>query len=137
MRDATSDRSVVRRRWEEGEGFRETLASRLANDEERETVRRFGALFFRLLLERSGPGSRAGLLEPSSTWTELSAILAELRHLSAYLEEVGRGWRDHDLAPEDAKLSRFAARFVGRVRRLAEKLEEELGRSAREGELRP
>ena len=134
MREATGDGSWGGRGWEEDEGFRETLAIRLADDEERATVRRFGALLFRLLLERSSPAGPKDALSVSPTRAEIAAVAAELRHLSGYLDAVGRGWLDHELDREDAALSRFAAGLAGRVDRLAETVEKRLGRSTRPGE---
>lgn len=100
-------------------------------------MRDFGALLFRLLLERSEPGRRVAEEAVSATRVELEAVAAELRHLSAFLREMGRGWFDHELGPEDAELSKFARRLAGRVRRLAESIEEKLGRGTRPGGARP
>jgi class 3 adenylate cyclase len=134
MRDANGDGSGGLRPWEEAEGFREMLAICLADDEERRTVRRFGALLFRLLLERSSPAAPTDGLGGSVIEAELAAVREELRHLAAFLAAVGRGWRDDELGASDAQLSKFAARLARRVRRLAEEVEERLGQGLRMGE---
>lgn len=106
--------------WENHEGFRETLLRVIPDGEEAQATRQFGAVFFRMLLERSGPESESG---ESSTKSELGAAAKELRHLEAYLADVGRGWKDHCLDPADTKLSKFAGRLARHVGEVADQIE--------------
>lgn len=127
-RDESIPRSPIPRidpaRWEEYEGFRETLLQHFTEPAANTAVRGFGTLLFNLALESSGswPAPQEG-----TTGSELRAALADLRHLEGFLGAVGR---EHILSSLDARaiaLSQLAAALVPDLRSIADRLEEELG----------
>jgi hypothetical protein len=109
--------------WEKGEGFRETLLLHYTDPEANETLRRFGSLLFNQALEGGGswPHHPEG-----ATRSELRAALADLRHLEGFLAAVGREHVLSSLNPSDEALSRFAESQAVEVRRMADRIEEEL-----------
>src|SRR5262245_34281158 len=93
--------------WEEHEGFRETLLLHVTDPGATQTLRRLGGFLFDSSLARaeSWPHHPEG-----ETRAELSAALADLRHLEGFLSSVGREHQVSSLSPGDEALSLFAGR---------------------------
>ena len=111
--------------FEDNEGFRETLLFRYTEPQANETLRRLGGLLFNLSLSHGEdwPNHPGG-----ETRAELSAALADLRHLEGFLTSVGREHQVSSLDPQDEALSLFAEGQAVEVGRMADRIEEELGR---------
>jgi hypothetical protein len=110
--------------FEEHEGFRETLLSRYTEPHANETLRRLGELLFNLSLEcaEGWPPRPEG-----ETRAELSAALADLRHLQGFLSAVGREHEISSLSDADDALSIFAGEQAGELARIADEIEAALG----------
>lgn len=111
--------------WEEMEGFRETLLLHFTDRKANTTLRDLGDLLFELSLEysRFWPDRPEGM-----TRSELRAALADLRHLEGFLAAVGKERDTSSLDPDEDALSRFASEQGMEVRRIADRIEEELAR---------
>ena len=109
--------------WEEYEGFRETLLLHFTEPRANRTLREFGSFLLDVALECAGswPDRPEG-----STHAELSAALADLRHLQGFLASVGREHLVSSLDFEATALSQFAARQSGEVETIANRIEDEL-----------
>ncbi len=135
MPDLSSAAAVIPRidpaRFEEHEGFRETLLLHFTEPKTNSTLRDLGLLLFDLALECSGswPDHLEGTIR-----SELSAALADLRHLEGFLASVGREHIVSSLDFEGTALSQFAARQALEVERIANRIEEELGQWAGKAE---
>src|ERR1700744_6170854 len=97
---------------EEGEGFRETLLLHFTDPEANETLRRLGRLVFGMSLDSapSWPHHPEG-----ETRAELSAALADLRHLEGFLAAVGREHEVSSLSEAEDALSILAGELAGEV----------------------
>jgi hypothetical protein len=111
-------------RFEESEGFRETLLFRYTEPEANGTLRRLGGLLFDLSLEcaEGWPHRPEG-----ETRAELSAALADLRHLQGFLSAVGREREISSLSDADDVLSLFAGEQAGELARIGDEIERALG----------
>jgi hypothetical protein len=110
--------------FEESEGFRETLLFRYTEPQANETLRRLGGLLFDLSLNHAEdwPHHPQG-----ETRAELSAALADLRHLEGFLAAVGREHEISSLSDVDNALSIFAGEQAGDLARIADEIERALG----------
>lgn len=115
--------SIDPARWEEGEGFRETLLLHFSDPEANATLRRLGVLFFNVSLELAGswPHHPGG-----ETRAELRAALADLRHLEGFLASLGREHEVSSLSEEEDVLSLVAARHAVELGRIAREIEQAL-----------
>jgi hypothetical protein len=111
--------------WEEFPVFRETFLMYITPPGYAAALRKVGEMLFTMILESYDPWP--GWPE-SSTRTELRAAVADLRHLEGFLAALGREHVVSSLTREDERLSRFAARQVAVVARIARRIEEELVR---------
>jgi hypothetical protein len=105
-------------------GFRETLLFRYTEPRDNETLRRLGGLLFDLSLTHTEdwPHHPHG-----ETRAELSAALADLRHLEGFLAAVGR---EHEISPLsriDDELSILAGVQAGELARIGDEIERALG----------
>jgi hypothetical protein len=109
--------------WEEGEGFRETLLLHYTEPEANATLRRLGKLVFDVSLECAGawPHHPHG-----ETHAELSAAVADLRHLQGFLAAVGQEHEISSLSVPDEVLSHLAARQSAELARIADEIERAL-----------
>src|SRR3954470_13151418 len=103
--------------FEESEGFRETLLVRYTEPQANETLRRLGVLLFDLSLTHAEdwPHHSEG-----ETRAELSAALADLRHLQGFLSSVGREHEISSLSDADDALSIFAGEQAGELARIGD-----------------
>lgn len=113
--------------WEKHEGLRETLLLHFTDPEANETLRRLGDFLFNasLACAASWPHHPEG-----ETRAELSAALADLRHLEGFLASVGKEHQVSSLSPADELLSQFAGRQALVLSRIADEIEHELGEGA-------
>jgi hypothetical protein len=118
-------------RFEDHEGFRETLLFHFTEPRTNSTLRDLGLLLFDLALECSGswPDRSEGTIH-----SELRAALADLRHLEGFLASVGREHVVSSLGFDETALSQFAARQAIEVGTIANRIEEELGQWEKQGE---
>lgn len=116
--------SIDPARWEEGEGFRETLLLHYSDPEANATLRRLGSFLFNASLELAGswPHHPEG-----ETRAELRAALADLRHLEGFLAAVGREHEASSLSEEEDVLSLVAARQAVELGQIAREIEQALG----------
>jgi hypothetical protein len=112
--------------WEDFPVFRETFLMYFTEPPTNAALRIFGRLFHELVLEyyHHWPSWPEGV-----TATELRAAVADLRHLEGYLGSVGREHEEAALTGPEMALSRLAARQAGELARIANELEQALGRS--------
>lgn len=112
--------------WEDFSVFRETFLMYFTEQPANAALRIFGRLFHELVLEyyHHWPNWPEGV-----TATELRAAVADLRHLEGYLGAVGREHEEAALTGPETALSRLAARQAGELARIADELEQALGRS--------
>jgi hypothetical protein len=111
--------------WEDFPVFRETFLMYFTEPPANSALRIFGRLFHELVLEyyHHWPNWPEGV-----TATELRAALADLRHLEGYLSAVGREHQDASLSESDTALSILAGRLAGELSRVADEIEQALGR---------
>ena len=111
--------------WEDFPIFRETFLLYITDPAYNAALRIFGRLLHELVLEyyRHWPNWLEG-----ATATELRAAVADLRHLEGYLGAVGREHEEASLTEPEMALSRLAARQSGELTRIADELEQALGR---------
>lgn len=111
--------------WEDFPVFRETFLFYFTEPPANAALRVFGRLFHELVLEyyHHWPEWPEGV-----TATELRAALADLRHLEGYLAAVGREHQDAALSEPDTALSVMAGRHAGELARIAEEIEQAIGR---------
>lgn len=112
--------------WEDFPVFRETFLMYFTESPTNAALRIFGRLLHELVLEyyHHWPSWPEGV-----TTTELRAAVADLRHLEGYLGAVGREHEEAALTGPETALSRLAARQAGELARIADELEQALGRS--------
>jgi hypothetical protein len=111
--------------WEDFPVFRETFLMYFTEPPANAALRIFGRLFHELVLEyyHHWPSWPEGV-----TATELRAAVADLRHLEGYLGAVGREHEEAALTEPEMALSRLAARQAGELTRIADEIEQALGR---------
>jgi hypothetical protein len=111
--------------WEDFPVFRETFLLYITDPAYNAALRVFGRLLHELVLEyyHHWPNWLEGV-----TATELRAAVADLRHLEGYLGAVGREHEEASLAEPEMALSRLAAHKAGELTRIADELEQALGR---------
>jgi len=105
--------------WNESDSFRETALLWIDDPEDRQAIRRAGRVLYDLAVE----ASRAMGDESSMTRAELSAAVADLRHMEGFLASVGREAEESTLEPDDDALAHFAGRLAGQVGSLAGAIE--------------
>ena len=110
--------------WEDFAVFRETFLAYFTRAEDAAAFRHLGSLIFEMLLEHARYFSDP---PESPTRRELRAALADLRHVQGFLRTLGNQHRESSLDPQDAALSRYAGLQSGKVRRLADRIEQRLG----------
>lgn len=111
--------------WEDFPAFRETFLMYFTEPPANAALRVVGRLFHEMLLEyyHHWPEWPEGV-----TATELRAALADLRHLEGYLAAVGREHQDAALNESDTALSLLAGRHAVELARIAEEIEQAIGR---------
>jgi hypothetical protein len=109
--------------WEDFPAFRETFLMYITPPGYGAAIRKAGEMLYSLLLD--SPAEWPGWTE-SSTRTEMRAAVADLRHLQGFLASVGREREVSSLDPEDAFLSRLAAKLAPQLGKLAGWIEDEL-----------
>jgi hypothetical protein len=117
--------------WEAFPAFRETFLMHVTPLGYSTALRVLGQMLYGLVLE---PPTGWPEWEASATRTELSAAVADLRHLQGFLTSVGQEHEAASLGPIDERLSRFAERQAREVARLAERIEKELGEGEEKAE---
>ncbi|HLX10965.1 MAG TPA: hypothetical protein VKY89_24175 [Thermoanaerobaculia bacterium] len=70
--------------------------------------------------------SSQSLVAPSTTRSDLEAIVADLRYLEGYIAMVGRASSELSLPSSDDALARFAGKLARRVGALVRSVEERL-----------
>jgi hypothetical protein len=99
--------------------YRETALCRFPDSEERETLQRFGSLVLAWAVgAEHGEEGKA-----TQTGSALSAVAADLRHLSVYLRAVVDEVEGNVVEPAEAHLGFLAKRWVPKVAVLAQEVE--------------
>src|SRR5579863_8046438 len=111
--------------WDESESFRETTLQYIADLEDRAALRRVGRMLYDMALETARDSSQS-LVAPSTTRSDLEAIVADLRYLEGYSAMVGRASSELSLPSSDDALARFAGKLARRVGALVRSVEERL-----------
>lgn len=111
--------------WEDFPVFRETFLMYFTEPATDTALRVAGRTIYDMLLEyyHHFPEWPEG-----TTATELRAALADLRHLEGFLRAVGREHEEAALTEANTALSQLAGREAGELARIADEIEEALGR---------
>lgn len=111
-------------RWERSEGLRETTLAVFTEPDLNAALRTVWGLMHSMALEYR----RYWPLEPEGSFRhQARAGLADLRHLQGFFASLSGERKASVLTPEEEDLSRLCGRLAGRVRRIADELERELG----------
>ena len=113
--------------WESYNCFRETFMLYISEPEFNASLRKAGDYFFGMLLECCPDWPE---WPESSTRTEARALVADLRHLQGFAATVGQEHHVSSLTPEDAKLSKHAAKVARLLKQLADTFERKLAQGA-------
>lgn len=111
--------------WDESESFRETTLQYIADLEDRAALRRVGRMIYDMALETARDWSQS-LVAPSTTRSDLEAIVADLRYLEGYIAMVGRASSEVSLPSSDDALARFAGKLARKVGALVRSVEDRL-----------
>jgi hypothetical protein len=113
--------------WEDYHVFRETFLLYVSEPEFNAALRRVGDYFFGMLLECCPDWPE---WPESSTRTEARALVADLRHLQGFAATMGQEHHVSSLTPEDAKLSKHAAKVARLLKQVADAFEHKLAAGA-------
>jgi hypothetical protein len=113
--------------WEDYNVLRETFLLYISEPEFNAALRKVGDYFFGMLLECCPDWPE---WPESSTRTEARALVADLRHLQGFAATMGQEHRVSSLTPEDAKLSKHAAKVARFLDQVATTLERKLAQGA-------
>ena len=109
--------------WEDYNVFRETFLLYISEPEFNASLRKAGDYFFGMLLECCPDWPE---WPESSTRTEARALVADLRHLQGFAATMGQEHSVSSLTPEDAKLSKHAAKLARLLKQVTDTLERKL-----------
>lgn len=118
--------SIDPSRWEEHEGFRETLLLHFTEPTANTVLRGLGSLLAEMVFEQADrwPAHPEGV-----TRSELRAALADLRYLEGFLSSIGEERRLCSLDKSDSALSELSERGALAIGKVAGLIEAELGTS--------
>ena len=122
-RDSTSNLSLAG--WNESYGFRETFLAHFPQRGHATVLTMLSTMLYQYALEFARHWPDQG--EPPTRW-EARAAAADLKWLSGYLFSIGRGRTLSSLAPREQAISEVAEKVAAEVARLAEILEEAVGK---------
>jgi hypothetical protein len=113
--------------WENFAVFRESFMIYISEPEFNAALRTAAEYFFGMLLECCPDWPE---WPESSTRTEARALVADLRHLQGFATTMGQEHHISSLTPEDAKLSKHAAKVARLLKQVADVFERKLAQGA-------
>ena len=117
--------------WNESYGFRETFLLNFTQPGHATVLTMLSGMLHVYALELARHWPDQG--EPPTRWRTRGAA-ADLKWLAGHLEAVGRERQESELAPKEQAISELAGKVAGEVARLAETLEEAVGKPPGRGE---